>query len=65
VVESTANVAGFRPDGGCAVRFMIAPGFLSTPSGKIEPLSSNDGKVLPLPLFRRYGTAGSSSSGES
>ena len=65
VAGSTGNVPALSDVAGSNFRSMMAPGLVSTPLGKIEPFSSNAGKVLPLPLFSRSGTAGIASSGES
>ena len=57
-------MAGLSDVCGLNFRFMIAAGSVSTPLGKIEPFSSNDGKV-PLAGLMKSLTLASASSGES
>ena len=64
VFGSTGNVPGLSDVFGSNFRFMIAAGLVSTPLAKIEPFSSNDGKV-PFAGSMKSGTFASASSGES
>ena len=64
VFGSTGNVPELSDVFGSNFRFMIAAGLVSTPLAKIEPFSSNDGKV-PFVGSTKSGTLASASSGES